>query len=247
MTGTACIPVILGPSLGTSSRVWRAAEPLLATERRIIAVDFPGHGAAPRGSQPTSMAKLADGVIAMADEAGVERFHYAGISLGGAVGLALALAYPGRLYSVSVICSAGRISTSDAWKDRAAQVRAQGTPVLVEPSATRWFAPGFIASHPVTASELLHDLSDADDESYALLCEALAGFDVIDRLSSIALPVLVLAGEHDAVVTPEDARATADLIPGAAFDVVHGAGHLAPAEKPEAVASALNAFHGRVS
>lgn len=246
MTATDA-PLILGPSLGTSSYVWSAAEALLAQERRVLSVDFPGHGGAAPHRDSLRVADLAAGVIAAADAAGIDRFHYAGISLGGAVGLALALDHADRLHSVSVICSAGRIGSPDVWRERAATIRAQGTPVLVGPSAERWFAPGFIASSPAPASKLLHDLSDADDESYALLCEALADFDVLPDLSGITVPVLILAGEHDGVVPPDVAHATAVLIPGAAFDVVEGAGHLAPIEKPEAVAAALQSFIGRVA
>lgn len=246
MTGPDIRPVILGPSLGTSSRVWQAAEALLEREHRVVAVDFPGHGRAAAQRTALSVRDLAEGVIAAADEAGIDRFHYAGISLGGAVGLALALAHSDRLYSLSVICSAGRIGDPGAWRDRAAQVRTQGTPVLVDSSARRWFAPGFIASDTASASALLHDLSDADDESYARLCEALADFDVRDDLPAISIPVMVLAGEHDAVVSPDDARSTADLIPGATFDIVRRAGHLAPAERPAEVAATLEAFYRRV-
>lgn len=240
-------PLILGPSLGTSSRVWSSAEALLARERRVLSIDFPGHGAGAARTDPFSVFDLADKVIAAADDAGITRFHYAGISLGGAVGLALALNHADRLHSLTVICSAGRIASSEAWRERAATVRAQGTPVLVGPSAERWFAPGFIAANPDAVSALLHDLSDADDESYALLCEALAEFDVLDDLPRVRIPTLILAGEHDGVVTPDHARATAALIRGAAFDVVSGAGHLAPIEKPEAVAASLQSFIGGIS
>ena len=125
-------------------------------------------------------------------------------------------------------------------------VRAQGTPALVGASAERWFAPGFIATNPDAASGLLHDLSDADDESYAVLCEALADFDVLDRLGGLTVPTLILAGESDGVVTPDQARETADLIPGAGFYVIPGAGHLAPIEKPEAVVAALEEFMGDI-
>jgi 3-oxoadipate enol-lactonase len=247
MTAPPPIPVLLGSSLGTSSRVWHAAGELLAGSRPVLPVDLPGHGSAAPQRTPCTIGTLAEVVIAAADAVGIERFHYAGISLGGAVGLVLALTYPERLHSISVICSAGQIGAPDAWRVRAAQVRAQGTPVLVDASARRWFAPGSIAADPVAASSLLHDLSDADDESYALLCEALADFDVMDGLPTITVPVLVLAGEHDGVVTPDHARRTALAIPGSVFEVIAGAGHLAPAEKPAAVVAALDAFYRRLA
>ncbi len=87
-------------------------------------------------------------------------------------------------------------------------VRAQSTSVLIIPSAQRWFAPGSVQREPDLSGRLLHALRDADDESYALCCEALAAYDVRDRLGEIRMPVVALWGEHDAVA-PE-AKAARD-------------------------------------
>ena len=76
--------------------------------------------------------------------AGVRRFYYAGDSLGGQLALELALRHPDRVIAVSIICSSARVGQPEAWLERAAMVRLQGTPVLVGPSAGRWYAPGFI-------------------------------------------------------------------------------------------------------
>ena len=89
---------------------------------------------------------------------------------------------------------------------------------------------------------LLHTLADADDESYALCCEALSSFDARDRLKRLTVPQLAISGRDDPVATTsavaEMAGAVAD---GRSSDVVD-AGHLAPVEQPEAVASLLTAF-----
>lgn len=238
--------VLLGPSLGTSTIVWDAAAALLQATFRTVSWDLPGHGRSPAATAPFTMAELAEGVAAIIDELGETRVFTADVSLGGAVGPALALDRPELCAAAAVVCSGAVIGTAEGWRDRAATVRSQGTASLVVPSAHRWFAPDSIANSPEITGRLLHALRDADDDSYALCCKALAGYDVRRRLDQIAVPVLALWGEFDEV-TPE---ASADEIAqgiarggsrGRAARVAH-ASHLAPAEQPAAVAELLTAF-----
>src|SRR5690606_30486168 len=155
----------LGPSLGTSTLVWDRAVPLLGEHFTVLSVDLPGHGESPAASAPFTVGELADAVADCATLAGFDTFFYAGVSLGGQVALELALRHPDRVDGVSIICSSAKIGTEQAWRDRAATVRAQGTPVMVAGSAERWFAPGFIDAQPETAGALLKSLAFADDES----------------------------------------------------------------------------------
>lgn len=231
--------LVLGQSLGTSTILWDRAVPLLKEHFTIISVDLPGHGESPAATSPFSVGELADAVVETAALAGFETFHYAGVSLGGQVALELALRHPGTVLGVSIICSSARIGSEDAWRERAATVRAQGTPVMVAGSAERWFAPGFIDDQPETAGALLRALAFADDESYALCCEALATSDLRSRLGDITVPLLAMWGEHDVVIPPQEARAVAEAVQRGSGVEIEGAAHLAPAENPGAVAAAL--------
>ncbi|MEO7121739.1 MAG: alpha/beta fold hydrolase [Lacisediminihabitans sp.] len=236
--------LVLGPSLGTTTRLWESAIKLLAGHFDILAVDLPGHGASPAATASFTTGELADGVAAVVALAGAERFYYAGDSLGGQLALELALRHPDRVVAVSIICSSAKVGQPEAWLERAATVRAQGTPVLVGPSAGRWFAPGFIEKEPELVGAMLIELSDTDDESYALCCEALALCDLRSRLSDITVPVLALWGELDTVIPVEDARAVADTVQNGLGIELSGVAHLAPAEAPERVAVALVDFFG---
>src|SRR4029077_5539160 len=102
-----------------------------------------------------------------------------------AVGLQLLLDAPGRLLSASLLCTGAVIGRPEDWAARAATVRASGTGAVVELSAQRWFAVGVVDRRPDVAAELLDALRNADDESYAQACEALAEFDVTARLAEI--------------------------------------------------------------
>lgn len=234
--------LVLGPSLGTSTLLWDDAGAILGDRYRVLTWDLPGHGLSPAAPEPFTVGELADAVVRVLDELGEARIRYAGVSLGGAVGLELLLRHPDRVEAAAIICSAARISEPAAWHDRAAHVRVQGTASLVVPSAQRWFAAGSIERHPVVTGRLLHALRDADDESYARCCEALALFDARGALGAIDAPVLVLRGAEDPVISEADAVLVADGVRDGRLVTVEGAGHLAPAEQPEVVAEHLLAF-----
>ena len=241
--GASSAPVlVLGPSLGTAAPLWDAAAELLSEHFFVLSWDLPGHGLSHPASQPFTVAELADAVIALADERDAQRFAYAGVSLGGAVGLELALRYPERLDAVSTICSVAAFGEPGAWFDRAELVRQQSTAALVGASAKRWFGPDFIAANPRVASALLHALSDTDDESYALCCEALAGYDVRGRLGEVGKPLLALSGQFDPVAPPGAVEAMARATRRGRAVEVADAGHLAPAEQPSRVAQLLIEF-----
>ncbi len=230
--------LVLGPSLGTSTLLWSTTIPALAERYRVIAWDVPGHGAAPPASTGFSVEELADAVADAIDRP----FFYAGVSLGGSIGLELLLRHPGRVRAAAIVCSGAAIGEPEAWHERAAQVRAQSTSTLIIGSAQRWFAPGSIERNPDITGRLLHVLQDTDDESYALCCEALATFDVRDRLGEIAAPVLAVWGAHDGVTPEASAREIADGVQNGRATGIQNASHLAPADDPVATAAALRDF-----
>ncbi|MFV0132639.1 3-oxoadipate enol-lactonase [Streptomyces sp. HMX87] len=230
-------PLLLGPSLGTSHALWDGVAPELSAGHRVIRWDLPGHGGSPAGlvSAGATVGDLADLVLALADALGVDRFGYAGVSLGGAVGLHLAVHHPQRLTSLAVICSSAHFNGVRPWEERAALVRREGLAELAESANARWFTPGF------TVPGLVRDHRDADPEAYAACCDALAAFDLRDRLGDIPVPTLLIAGREDPATPPAHLREIADAVPGATLTEIPGASHLAPAERPEAVLTALRA------
>lgn len=237
--------LVLGPSLGTSATtLWSAAAEHLGEHFQVLAWDLPGHGHN-RADVPAglSIADLARDVLEVVDATGgglhPPSFHYAGDSIGGAVGLQLLLDAPDRVHSATLLCTGARIGSEESWRERIETVAASGTPALVGPSAERWFAPGFLEREPERGSALLHALSDADDAGYAAACGALATFDVRDRLGEIATPVLAVAGAHDAATPPADLELVAGGVRAGRLVVLPDAAHLAPAECPVRVAGLI--------
>jgi 3-oxoadipate enol-lactonase len=233
------LPLVLGPSLGTTTAIWDRARPLLAASHPLLAWDLPGHGASPATTEPFTMAELAEGVLRAVDAAGIDRFGYAGISLGGVAGLQLALDHPGRFARLTIIASLPKIGVREGWLQRAADVRAMGTPSLVTPSAGRWFTPGFLEREPDASSRVLHGLMDVDDESYALCVDALRETDLRDRLGGLEVPFTLIAGDADPVIPLEEARAAVESAPDGTLHVVGEASHMVAVEHPAEVAGIL--------
>jgi 3-oxoadipate enol-lactonase len=239
--------LVVGPSLGTSvTALWSDCARALGDSFEVVGWDLPGHGRSVPATAPFSVADLARSVASVArsllreDPVG-RRCWYAGVSVGGAVGLELSLG-DGPFEAVVAISAAASIGEPSAWHERAGLVRRSGTPVMVEGSAKRWFAPGFIDRNPRSAASLLNSLWKADAESYAKACEALAAYDLRARVGAAHVPVLFLPGAHDQVVTVEDATRSADAVTGAKVHVLDSCGHLGSVEDPVAVAEVLTDF-----
>ncbi|MYT28031.1 MULTISPECIES: 3-oxoadipate enol-lactonase [unclassified Streptomyces] len=235
-------PLVLGPSLGTALTLWDAQLPALARRFHVLRWDLPGHGGTPvdvlADPRSATVAELAGLVLALADAHGLDRFAYAGASLGGAVGAWIAAHHPGRIASLALICSSAWFGEPAGWRERAALVRAKGTDAVADTAAGRWFTPAFATTPEATA--LVEALrTDVSAEGYAACCDALAAFDLRTALHRIGAPTLVVAGRADPATPPAHARELADGIPGAHLVELSGAAHLAGVEHPAEVLAAL--------
>ncbi|MFG3192405.1 bifunctional 3-oxoadipate enol-lactonase/4-carboxymuconolactone decarboxylase PcaDC [Streptomyces omiyaensis] len=230
--------LVLGPSLGTTFHMWDRQIPELTRDRRVVRFDLPGHGGAP--AQPfTSVAELGDRLLATLDVLGVQRFGYAGCSLGGAVGLDLALRAPHRVASLALVATAPRFGTADEFRQRGVVVRTNGLEPMARTAPEQWFTPHFAANQPAIVDWAVQMVRTTDAACYVAACEALAVFDVRAALGSIGVPALVLVGSEDRVTGPAEARTLVAGIADAKLAVVPGASHLAPVEQPAAVTDLL--------
>ncbi|MYX17519.1 alpha/beta fold hydrolase [Streptomyces sp. SID8374] len=230
--------LVIGPSLGTTWHMWDRQIPELSQHWRVFRYDLPGHGGAPAHAA-SSVAELGDRLLATLDGLGVQRFGYAGCSIGGAVGADLALRHPHRVASLALVASSPRFGTADEFRQRGVIVRTNGLEPMARTAPERWFTPGFAAAQPAIVEWAVQMVRTTDPGCYIAACEALAAFDIRDHLGRIGVPTLVLVGAEDQVTGPAEARTLVAGIPDARLALVPGASHLAPVEQPAAVCDLL--------
>ncbi|MBT2364301.1 4-carboxymuconolactone decarboxylase [Streptomyces sp. ISL-10] len=230
--------LILGPSLGTTWHMWDRQIGELSARWRVIRFDLPGHGGAPAHAAG-SIGELAERLLATLDLLGVQRFGYAGCSIGGAIGIELALRHPHRVASLALVAASPRFGTADEFRQRGVVVRTNGLDPMARSAPERWFTGGFAAAQPAIVEWAVQMVRTTDPGCYIAACEALAAFDVRAELSRVGVPTLVLVGSEDQVTGPAEARTLVAGIPDARLALVPGASHLAPVEQPAAVTDLL--------
>lgn len=217
--------VVLAPALGATAQMWAAQDlgdlPVLRHEYRSV---------------PRTLDDLGAEVLAAAPG----RFSFCGLSLGGLVGIWLAVHAPERLDRLVLACTAAHFPPPEKWRERAALVRVEGsTAPLAEATVARWVA------RPTPA--LLEMAASARPDVYAGCCDVLAQADLRDALGAIRTPTLVIAAEHDEATPPEACAALAAAIPGARLEVIAGARHLPNVEAPDAFNGLLRRHLRRAS
>jgi 3-oxoadipate enol-lactonase len=180
-------------------------------------------------------------VLALLDVLDIERTHFCGLSMGGAIAQWLGINAPQRLSKLVIANSAPRIGTAQGWLDRAAQVRASGLDAIADGAAGRWFTPSFVQREAQRVAALVAMLRGSSAEGYAACCDALAAADLRGQLAAITVPTLLIAGASDPVTTVADAAAMREQIAGAVM-VTLEASHISNIEAESAFSLALREF-----
>jgi 3-oxoadipate enol-lactonase len=234
--------LFLGNALGTDTHLWDLALPTLAAKYSVVRFDMPGHGQSPIPVDSYTLEEIADALVAKADELGVEKFDYAGVSVSGAIALELAHKYPERIKHSVVVCSAAYMGGPEGWEERIAQVGSSGTASLIPALPARWFSDDFIAKSPEAVKKVLNMVVATDDASYIKTCEALGNYDARPFLAGISVPVLAISGEIDPGAPVSAGAFIAEQVPGASLVVIPGTSHIAVVEAPLELAKAIVTF-----
>jgi 3-oxoadipate enol-lactonase len=231
--------LVLANSLGTTWELWDAQVPTLAEDFRVIRFDHPGHGRSPIPDAPVTVGSLADDVVELLDTLELERVSFCGLSLGGMVGMALALRAPERLDRLVLTCTAAYLGPADGWSERARVVRGRGTAAIAEAVLARWFTERFRDENAATVARFREMLEAIPSEGYAACCEAISRWDARSEVSAIRAPTLVISGADDVATPVEDGAFLADAIPGAELALLPECAHLANVEQPTLFARTL--------
>ncbi len=217
--------VLLHHGVGIDHGIWCRWLPVLSGRLRIVVMDMRGCGRSTKssGDRGWSMEGLARDVLAVADAAGAQRFHYVGESLGGALGYYLAIHHSARLHSL-VACTAPHrgdaVRGLSKWRGL---VESGGMAAWSEMMMNSRFVPGALDDR---ASHWFLDAQRACDPD-ALLGQAgmLRALDLSDGLPDIVAPTLMIGGDSSPVLPPVVLADTHARIPGAALRLFSGARH----------------------
>jgi len=233
--------LIFSNSLGTKYSMWQPQIEHFQQDHYVICYDTRGHGASSAPQGPYSLEQLGQDVVNLLDHLDIAKAAFCGISMGGLTGQWLAIHKSERFSQVIVCNTAAKIGQEQAWQDRAVLVREQGLAPIAATAASRWFTDPFIQSNPAVVAELSNDLGAGSPEGYANCCEALAKADVREQLSSIQIPVLIIAGQQDPVTTVADGQFMQQRIANSRLFEIN-ASHISNIEQPEAFNQAVQTF-----
>src|SRR5262249_35811533 len=130
-------PVVLIHALGLDRRMWDPVIARLAAGRRVYAYDLRGHGSASHSPRPFTMHEVMADLIQLLDRLHRQTAHVVGLSYGGAVSQAAAVAHPSRFASLALLATTDRPCAMS--EDRAHAAESRGMEAQVIPSLTRWF------------------------------------------------------------------------------------------------------------
>jgi aminoacrylate hydrolase len=228
------VPVILVQGVGVIGDGWRPQIAALRDRHALVAPDNRGIGGSTLGSGMLTIEDMAADVLAIANAEGFERFHLAGHSMGGLIAQEVALRAPGRVQSLTLLCTflhgkeAARLTPDIMWTGLRTRL---GTRAMRRRAFMRLVMPDAYlrTAAPTLAGDLAvlfgHDLADQPPIVMKQL-RAASRYDASARLGALShIPTLVVSATHDRIALPRFGRALADTIPGARYMEIHDAGH----------------------
>ncbi len=236
--------LVLSHSLACSIGMWDEQALALRGRYRVLRFDTRGHGASDAPGTAYTLEQLADDLHGLLAALKVERPHFAGLSMGGMIGMTYALKYPGVFRSLVLCDTSSRIpkEAGPLWADRIRIAQTQGMEPLVEPTLKRWFTEPFLAKRPPLIERVATMIRSTPPAGYAGCCHAIPKIDVTDRLHEIDCPVQIIVGEQDAGTPVAMSQAIHQAVPGSELVILPNASHLSNLEQPEAFNRALSGF-----
>ena len=222
-------PVLMIQGLGASKNAWNLQRIAMATRFRIISFDNRGAGRSDKPTEPFTLEQMADDAIAVLDAAGIETAHIVGASMGGVISQIVAVKFPQRVRSLTLVCTAcrnhpWRQELLQSWAKTAEEkgmieVGKEAAQWVMSPRSFRRLVPAFTWMGPLAALRPRHSFVS---QIHAILDTR---EDLVDQLSTISAPTMVIVGNQDILTPRGDSEEIAERIPNAELVVISGAAH----------------------
>jgi pimeloyl-ACP methyl ester carboxylesterase len=225
---------------------WRPQTDALAPEYDVIAVDLRGQGSSETTDDGYDLWNQAEDLHGLIGQLGIAPVHYVGLSMGGMIGMRLALRHPEDIRSLVLLDTTARGEDPDKVERYEAfrHVVEKGDLEAVTPALPPiFFDDDFIRDHADQVEAWLDMLRASNIQG---LIRAGRGIDARDEISdqvgAIGVPTLVAHGSGDAAIELDKAQDLAARIPGARFELIDGAGHQSNVDHPAEVSSLISSF-----
>ena len=240
-------PVVLVHPVGLDLTYWGAQIEALRDDHDVVAYDLPGHGASPGRPADWTLDQAAEVLAQVVRSTGEGGAHLVGLSVGGMISQALALAQPALVRSLTLIDTAAAFADEGraGMRARARMAREGGMRAVLPSTLQRWFTPETVARRPDLIDRVAKTLLADDPLVHAAMWDMISALDLVAQLHRVSCPALILVGEHDPSSPPAAARVLQENIVGARMHVIPDASHMAPLERPDVVNGHLKNFlHG---
>ena len=248
ITGDGPETIVFGHGLLWSGRMFEAQVAEFSKRYRCITIDWRGQGGSEATPDGYDMDTLADDAICLIKEVAGGPVHYAGLSMGGFVGMRLAIRHREWLKSLILLETSADPEPAEKMLkyDLMRHVtRWLGVGVVAAPVMKIMFGQTFLKDpgRRGLREEMRHRLLQND---HKVIGRAIKGvFDrqgVFEHLPGITTPTLIIVGDEDEATIPAKSRRMHAAIPGSQLVVIKGAGHTSTVEEPERVTAAIDAF-----
>ncbi len=236
--------VTMSHSLAANLDMWEPQVTALKDRYRVVRYDTRGHGGTDAPEGPYSLDMLADDARALLLALGIGRTHFVGLSMGGMLGQNLALRHPEMFLSLSLCDTSAKMPPGAVanWDARIGVARDKGMDALVDGTVERWFTAPFRDANPHIVDPVREMIRTTPVVGFAGCCDALKTLDLIDRISAIDLPTLIIVGAQDQGTPVAASEAMNGQIAGSELVVLDDAAHLSNLEQPDAFSAALRGF-----
>lgn len=237
--------VLLIQGVGAGGGGWKPQVDHLSRCFEVVTYDNRGFGRSPFDKKSFTIEDLAEDARELMDSVGWERAHVVGHSMGGLIAQQLAVSHPGRVKSLSLLCtfSKGAEATRLTWPILVMGLQTRiGTKAMRRAAMLRMvLSKKGLASGDLTETARLYgemmgrDLADSPPVILKQM-GAMSRHDLSSSLAALAkIPTLVMSASEDPIAEPDFGRALAEAIPGARFVEIPETSHAVIIERPELV------------
>jgi 3-oxoadipate enol-lactonase len=240
--------VTLSHSLAANLHLWDAQAASLRDRYRVLRYDVRGHGGSSVPPAPYTLEQMADDLHGLMQVLGIAETHLVGISMGGLIGMTMALRFPRAIRSLVLADTTacyGR-ERKPEWDDRIRVAQSKGVAALLDRTMEAWFTAAFRAEQPDVVAHVRAMLAPTDPVGYVGAIQAIGYGDLRESIRAISCPTLILVGEEDRGTDITMARTLHERIAASELHVIPGAAHCSCVEAAAEFNRALLEFLQRV-